>query len=115
LPQVFRAFIQQRGYYTVLTVSALTFRNGVLAKNWVYDSVTSIPNGGGCHSCMAADVDGDGAQEIIPGARTIASDGTSCATREWGHGDALDVAQLVPGKPIATFSIHEGSRGYGCS
>ena len=105
------SIIQQRGYYTVLTVSALTFRNGVLAKNWVYDSVTSIPNGGGCHSCMAADVDGDGAQEIIPGARTIASDGTFMCDSGMGHGDALDVAQLVPGKPIATFSIHEALGG----
>ena len=108
------SIIQQRGYYTVLTVSALTFRNGVLAKNWVYDSVTSIPNGGGDHSCMAADVDGDGAQEIIPGARTINSDGTFKCDSGMGHGDAMDIAELIPGKGIATFSIHESLGGSDC-
>ena len=105
------SIIQQRGYYTQLTVSALTFRKGVLAKNWVYDSVTSIPNGGGDHSCMAADVDGDGAQEIIPGARTINSDGTFKCDSAMGHGDAMDIAPLIPGKPIVTFSIHESLGG----
>ena len=106
------SIIQQRGYYTVLTVSALTFRNGVLAKNWVYDSVTSIPNGGGDHSCMAADVDGDLAQEIIPGARTINSDGTFKCDSGMGHGDAMDIAELVPGKGITVFSIHEQLGGF---
>ena len=105
------SIIQQRGYYTVLTVSALTFRNGVLAKNWVYDSVTSIPNGGGDHSCMAGDVDGDGAQEIIPGAYTINSDGTFRCSSGMGHGDAMDIAELIPGKGLTTFSIHESLGG----
>jgi rhamnogalacturonan endolyase len=101
------SIIQQRGYYTVLTVSALTYRGGVLAKNWVYDSVTAIPNGGGDHSCMAADVDGDGAQEIIPGARIVNSDGTFRCDSGMGHGDAMDIAELIPGKGITVFSIHE--------
>ena len=101
------SIIQQRGYYTRLTVSALTYRNGVLAKNWVYDSVTQIPNGGGDHSCMAADVDGDGAQEIIPGARMINSDGSFRCDSGMGHGDAMDIFPLVPGKGIGVFSIHE--------
>jgi hypothetical protein len=106
--------ISGRGYYTVLTVSAMTFRNGVLAKNWVYDSVTSIPNGGGCHSCMAADVDGDGAQEIIPGARTINSDGTFKCDSGMGHGDAMHVSELVKGKGISVFSVHESLGGMDC-
>jgi rhamnogalacturonan endolyase len=108
------SIIQQRGYYTVLTVSALTYRNGVLAKNWVYDSVTSITNGGGDHSCMAGDVDGDGAQEIIPGARIVNSDGTFRCDSGMGHGDAMDIAQLIPGKGLAVFSIHESLGGSDC-
>ena len=36
------SIIQNRGYYTRLTVSALTFRGGVLANNWIYDSVSSL-------------------------------------------------------------------------
>ena len=109
------SIIQGRGYYTRLTVSALTYRNGVLAKNWVYDSVSSLQaQGAGDHSEMAADVDGDGGQEIITGQTTIDSAGTlKCQSGE-GHGDAMDVAQLIPGKGIAVFSIHEGLGGFDC-
>ena len=106
------SIIQGRGYYTRLTVSALTFRNGVLAKNWVYDSVsTLLSSGAGAHSEMAADVDGDGAQEIITGQTTINSDGTIRCQSGFGHGDAIDATELIPGKGITVFSIHEGQGG----
>jgi hypothetical protein len=107
------SIIQQRGYYTRLTISALTFRGGVLAKNWVYDSVTSLQaQGAGDHSCMAGDTDGDLGQEIITGQTTISSDGKLQCQSAMGHGDAMDVAQLVPGKSLAVFSIHEGLGGF---
>ncbi len=110
------SIITGRGYYARTTVSALTYRNGALAKNWVFDYAGCKGSGTtfigcGCHSCMAADVDGDGAQEIIPGAITIGSDGKFMCDSQMGHGDAMDVTQLVPGKPIATFSIHESLGG----
>jgi len=105
------SIIQGRGYYTRLTVSALTYRNGTLAQNWVYDSVTPIANGGGDHSEMAADTDGDLGQEIITGATTINSDGKFKCSSQMGHGDAMDIAQLAPGKGIAVFSIHESLGG----
>jgi hypothetical protein len=106
------SIIQGRGYYTRLTVSALTYRNGVLAKNWVYDSVTSLQStGAGDHSEMAADTDGDGGQEIITGQTTIDSTGVFKCQSGMGHGDAMDVTELVPGKGISVFSIHEGQGG----
>jgi len=108
------SIIQQRGYYTRLTVSALTFRNGVLATNWVFDSNAagnSAAEGGGNHQLMAADCDGDGAQEIITGATTIDSAGTFKCSSGMGHGDAMDVGELVPGKGISVFSIHESLGG----
>jgi hypothetical protein len=111
------SIIQQRGYYTRLTVSALTFRSGVLALNWLFDSNgtgNSKAAGQGDHSCMAADVDGDGAQEIIPGASTIASDGTFKCTDGIGHGDAMHVGELVVGKGISVFSVHESAGGMDC-
>jgi hypothetical protein len=112
------SIIQQRGYYERLTVSAMTFRDGVLAKNWVFDS-TNTPGGSaaaknGNHSCMAADVDGDGAQEIIPGSSTINSDGTFKCSTGIGHGDALHVGALVVGKGIAVFMPHENAGGQDC-
>jgi len=105
------SIITGRGYYSRTTVSALTFRNGVLATNWVYDSVTSFANGGGDHSEMAADTDGDGGQEIITGPLTIDSAGTLKCNSGMGHGDAMDVGELVPGKGISVFSVHEALGG----
>jgi hypothetical protein len=110
------SIISGRGYYTRTTVSALTYRNGVLAKNWVFDypgCKGGTPNFIGCgdHSCMAADVDGDGAQEILPGAITISSDGKFVCDSQMGHGDALHVGELVVGKGISVFSVHESLGG----
>jgi len=73
------SIIQQRGYYTRLTMSAYNWRDGVLSKTWIFDSndpANSKAAGQGDHAAMAADVDGDGAQEIITGPLTIGSDGT---------------------------------------
>ena len=111
------SIIQQRGYYTRLTVSALTWRNGTLAQNWVFDSNNtgnSAAAGQGDHSCMAGDVDSDGAQEIITGALTINSDGTFRCTDGIGHGDAMHVGELVVGKGISVFSVHESAGGMDC-
>jgi rhamnogalacturonan endolyase len=109
------AIITQRGYYTRLTVSALSWRDGKLAKLWTFDSNgsgNSKAAGQGDHSAMAADTDGDGAQEIITGATTIGSDGTLRCTTGQGHGDAMHVGELVVGKGISVFTVHEGTGGY---
>ena len=60
---------------------------------------------------MAGDTDGDLGQEIIPGQTTIDSAGTLKCQSGAGHGDAMDVTQLVPGKPMSVFSIHEALGG----
>jgi rhamnogalacturonan endolyase len=107
------SIIQGRGYYTRLTVSAYNFRDGKLTKNWVYDSKTSLnPAGAGAHSEMAGDADGDGAQEIITGAATISSDGKLQCDTGLGHGDAIHVGELIVGKPLSVFTIHEDKGGY---
>ena len=111
------SIIQQRGYYTRLTVSALTWRGGSLAQNWIFDSDVaggSKAAGQGCHSCMAADVDGDGAFEIIPGSSTISSDGTFRCATGIGHGDALHVGELIKGKGIHVYLPHENDGGQDC-
>jgi rhamnogalacturonan endolyase len=109
------SIITQRGYYTRLTMTALTWRDGKLAKVWGFDSNASGNSkaaGQGDHSAMAADTDGDGAQEIITGSTTIGSDGTLRCTTGDGHGDALHVGELVVGKGISVFTVHEGTGGY---
>jgi rhamnogalacturonan endolyase len=109
------SIIMQRGYYTRLTMSALNWRSGTLGKLWTFDSNgsgNSKAAGQGDHSAMAADTDGDGAQEIITGSTTIGSDGSLRCTTGQGHGDALHVGELVVGKGISVFTVHEGTGGY---
>ena len=108
------SIIQQRGYYSRLTISAYTWRDAVLAKNWTYDSVTAVPLGGGDHSLMAADTDGDFGQELITGARTIDSSGSLKCDAKTGHGDAMHIGELVVGKGISVFSVHESLGGMDC-
>jgi hypothetical protein len=111
------SIIQQRGYYTRLTVSAYNWRDAKLTKVWTFDSndaANSKAKGQGDHSCMAGDVDGDGAQEILTGPTTIGSDGTLMCTTGLGHGDAMHAGILVVGKPFSIFSVHEGIGGHDC-
>jgi len=109
------SIITQRGYYTRLTVTALNWRNGSLTKVWAFDSNASGNSkaaGQGDHSAMAADTDGDGGQEIITGATTVGGDGTLRCTTGNGHGDALHVGELIPGKGISVFTVLEDKGGY---
>jgi hypothetical protein len=109
------SIVQQRGYYTRLTVSAYHWRDGQLTQNWVFDSNrpgNGAAAGQGDHSSMTADMDGDGGQEINTGSLTIGSDGTfRCATGH-GHGDAQHVGVLVPGQGISVFTVYEGAGGF---
>lgn len=109
------SILQQRGYYTRLTMSALHWRDGKLTTNWIFDSEKAGNGdaaGQGNHSAMPADMDGDGAQEISTGALTIGGDGTFRCTTGRGHGDAQHIGELVPGKGITVFTVYEGSGGY---
>jgi rhamnogalacturonan endolyase len=110
------SIIRQRGYYTRLTMSALNWRDGQLTTAWIFDSNNSgngAAAGQGDHSAMAADMDGDLAQEINTGALTIGSDGTLRCTTGRGHGDAQHVGELVVGQGISVFTVYEGAGGYG--
>ena len=78
----------------------------------------------GFHSLSAADVDGDGRQEIVYGAATIDDDGSllyssfgvlpegSAAPGQrvrLGHGDAMHVTDIDPDRPgKEIFTVHEG-------
>lgn len=108
------SIIEQRGYYTRMTVTTYTWRAGKLEKNWGFDSASgnSKVEGQGNHAAMVADVDGDGAQEFITGSTTINSNGTFRCVTGLGHGDALHVSEHVPGKGISVFMPHEGDGGY---
>jgi hypothetical protein len=103
------SILMARGYYTRATVTAWNWRDGKLSKLWRADSDAGTAyRGQGSHSMMVADADGDGAQEIIYGASTIASNGTAKCSTGFGHSDALHVGVFVPTRTgIQVFMPHE--------
>jgi hypothetical protein len=135
-----------RGYYTRSTLVAYHWDGRRLRENWYVDSgwtpMTNPFNDGphgrdgtdpefatittqGFHSLSAADVDGDGKQEIVYGSATIDHDGSllyssfdvlpegSAAPGQLarlGHGDAMHVADINPDRPgLEIFVCHEGA------
>ena len=135
-----------RGYYTRSTLVAYRWDGRRLAEDWYVDSgwtpmtnpFNDAPHGRdgtdpefgtlttqGFHSLSAADVDGDGRQEIVYGAATIDDDGSllyssfgvlpegSAAPGQrvrLGHGDAMHVTDIDPDRPgLEIFTVHEGA------
>jgi rhamnogalacturonan endolyase len=107
------SLLMGRGYANRTTMTAWTFRAGQLVEIWKLDSsaeAAPIYVGQGAHSMAVADVDGDGAQDIIFGAATIGGDGKARCSTNLGHGDALHVGDLVPARPgLEVFMPHEST------
>jgi rhamnogalacturonan endolyase len=106
--------VMQRGYYARMTFGAYNYRGGQLSLLWSFDSSAqgnSAYAGKGVHSVMAADGNGDGRQEILPGGATIGPDGRGlCTVSFYAHGDAIHVGDLVPSRPgLELFQITEGT------
>jgi rhamnogalacturonan endolyase len=105
------SLLMGRGYANRTTMTAWTFRAGQLVETWRLDSAgeaSSIYEGQGAHSMAVADVDGDGAQDILFGAATLGSDGKARCSTNLGHGDALHVGDLLPSRPgLEVFMPHE--------
>ncbi len=103
------SILMARGYYTRATVTAWNWRDGTLTEIWKADSNASTAYAGqGAHTMSVADVDGDGAQEVIYGASVIDSNGTRKCSTGFGHGDAVHVGAFVPGRTgLQVFMVHE--------
>ncbi|MDV2980011.1 UNVERIFIED_CONTAM: rhamnogalacturonan lyase [Actinomycetes bacterium ARC8] len=139
------AAVFARGYYTRSTLAAYTWDGSDLAPAWNVDSgwtpmtnpFNDSPHGRdgtdpefgtlttqGFHSLSAADVDGDGKQEIVYGSATIDNDGSLLYSSfdtmpdgsaipgeeaRLGHGDAMHVTDIDPARPgKEIFTVHEG-------
>lgn len=106
------SLIMGRGMYTRTTFTAWDFDGATLSKVWTSDNPGNGPYGGkGAHSLSVANVDSDPMQEIIGGSATFDHDGSGvCAVPFYGHGDALHVSDLVPGRPgLEVFMPFESS------
>ncbi len=134
-----------RGYYTRTTIVAYDWDGKRLKEQWFVDSghapMSNPFNDGphgvdgtdpefgtittqGFHSLSAADVDGDGNQEIVYGGATIDDDGSLLYSSfdlmpegsgdpgtmaRLGHGDAMHVTDIDPNRPgLEIFTVHEG-------
>ncbi|MEV4825935.1 cellulose binding domain-containing protein [Micromonospora sp. NPDC049274] len=105
------SLIMARGYYTRAVIAAWDFRNGALTKRWTFDSNSSgngAAAGQGNHQLSVADVDADGRQEIVYGAATIDDNGRLLYSTGNGHGDAMHVGDLDPGRAgLEVFKVDE--------
>ncbi|MEV4099467.1 rhamnogalacturonan lyase [Nonomuraea sp. NPDC049649] len=136
-----------RGYYTRSTLVAYDWNGKKLKERWYADSghvsmsnpFDDSPHGvdgtdpefgtlttQGFHSLSAADVDGDGKQEIVYGAATIDHDGRLLYSSfaqgppesavpgqsvRLGHGDAMHVGDFDPDhEGLEIWTVHEGGR-----
>ena len=69
--------------------------------------------GNGNHNMAVADVDGDGCDEIIWGSAALDQDGTLLYATGFGHGDAIHMGPMIPGRPdLQVFQVHEEKGTY---
>nr|WP_246362707.1 rhamnogalacturonan lyase [Paenibacillus alba] len=107
------SIVMARGYYTRSVLVAYNWRGGTLSKLWTFDSNTSGNSayaGQGNHNITAADVDGDGKDEIVYGAMTINDNGAKLYNTALGHGDAMHVGDLDPNNAgLEVFKVMENT------
>ncbi len=105
-----------RGVYARSVIEAWDYRNGNLTRRWHVDTSDSWTGkdgnpssayaGQGNHAFNAADLDGDGFDEIMYGSMAIDHDGIGLWTTKLGHGDANHVGKFLPDR--------EGMQVYHC-
>ncbi|MGE4286765.1 MAG: rhamnogalacturonan lyase [Phycisphaerae bacterium] len=105
-----------RGVYGRSVLAAWDWRDGELTSRWVFDSGVSYPpfkdaspySGMGGHCISAADVDGDGKDEIVYQAMVVDDDGKGLYSTGLRHGDALHISDMYPDRPgLEIFTVTE--------
>lgn len=95
--------IVERGTYTTIRLDAYQFHGGALTKLWSWDSREEIGRGKynsqGAHTTHAADVDGDGRDEVIIGSAVVDDDGHGLWSTGFGHPDFCFVGDIDPQRP----------------
>ncbi|WP_298483689.1 RICIN domain-containing protein [uncultured Ruminococcus sp.] len=118
LDGVHPSVVTGRGYYTRMTATAYDVVNKKLVKRWAFDtgnSSSAAGYGDGNHNSMAADVDGDGKQEILTGATCIDDNGSVLWCLNTGHGDAMHLGDLLPERNGLELWICHEDKPYGVS
>lgn len=95
------SLIVARGTYNLMKVVAYTLRGGRLRELWRWDNskATRSWQGQGAHWMHAADIDGDGRDEVLLGSCALDDDGTPLWTTGLGHPDHFYVGDIDPSRP----------------
>lgn len=93
--------LAMRGTYTKMLVDAYNLVGGKLEPVWRWNGDNETPQvrGQGMHGVHAADVDGDGREEIILGAAVIDDNGKALWNLQMGHPDVCYVTDVIPANP----------------
>ena len=95
------SLLVMRGTYTLMRVDAYDFKRGKLMLRWSWNGDDESPKvrGQGMHGMHAADVDGDGRDEIVLGAAVLDDNGKTLWNLGMGHPDSVYVADVDPARP----------------
>ncbi|MCK4276284.1 MAG: silent information regulator protein Sir2, partial [Phycisphaerae bacterium] len=95
------SLIVERGTYNIMIADAYEFRAGKLRKLWRWTNKGQPRQywGQGAHWMHAADVDGDGRDEVLLGSAVIDDNGRSLWSTGLGHPDHCYIGDLDPGRP----------------
>jgi len=95
------SLIVERGTYNIIVVEAYDYREGKLAPRWRWTNQGKDKKywGQGAHWMHAADVDGDGKDEVLIGSACLDDDGKELWSTGLGHPDHLYVGDLDPARP----------------
>jgi len=90
-----------RGTYKLMVLDAYQFYNGEFEKLWRWDGDEQNPviRTQGAHTMIAADVDGDGRDEVILGSVVIDDNGLALWSTGYGHPDGMFVSDIDPSRP----------------
>ncbi len=93
--------IVERGTYGLQKVIAYHLRGDQLECLWQWDNATTERTlwGQGAHTLHAADVDGDGRDEVILGSSVLDDNGAPLWTTGMGHPDVCYVGDFDPANP----------------
>ena len=89
------AIITQSGLYEN---EIFTAYDATLKQLWQFKSFGET-NGSGAHYIEAADVDGDGRDEVFDGTTCLNADGTLRWSIYAGHPDVVAIKRIMPGRP----------------
>jgi hypothetical protein len=99
-----------RGTYGLMKAEAFFLKDRKLHKVWSWTNERAgwRYQGQGQHAVHVADIDGDGADEILNGSIAIDGDGRTMWSTGYGHGDRFYVSDIDPARPgLEIFYIYE--------